>query len=285
MPKKLQKTADFYRKRVGILDPQTFEEYIQIEYFKASQALQPMVAHYFIAHFDLPNLRRFLAADILPQPAVHIVCTKDESFIAGIATSKRALNLEGKGVYAGIRFKPGGFYPFWPGRLSELAERRVPVSDLFPQIDNRFVTSLLTRSDSRIVEQLETLLLSKHPLADEKLELIHTIVTAIQERGDLHTTQAVAKAFGLSERTLQDLFASRVGVGVKWVIMRTRFIEALEQAHLTEKPKWTTLSAQLGYSTQSHFINEFKANMGMSPTQYVKMLTSRKNASHDSGRT
>ena len=272
MAKNLQKTADFYRKRVGIVNPQAFARNVQIHYFEPAKSLAPFVAHYFVARLQTQDDPEYTASYVLSQPAVHLLFTPEESSIIGITTRKHVFRLKDRSVFAGARFKPGGFYPFWNGRMADLAEKTIPASEVFPQANATFVADLLTQSDPEIADTIERLLKRKQPKQDEKLELVKNITATIETQRNMHTTQAVAKTFGLSERTLQDLFTTRVGVGVKWIIMRTRFLEAMERAHLAAKPDWTMVAAELGYSTQSHFINDFKKIIGISPTQYVKTL-------------
>jgi AraC-like DNA-binding protein len=277
MTKNLQKTANLYNEVTcpyeGILDPQQFARTIQMRRYKPSLDLSPFVAHYFVAHFHVSGDAAYIATDVLSHPVVHMLFTPESSWVMGVTTGKRTLKLKGAGVYAGVRFKPGGFYPFWAGRMAELVEKTIPMTQLFPVADEAFTRSLLALAeDHDIVERLEAFLCHSHPRNNRNIELVNKVIAAIEADHHIHTTQAVAQAFNISERSLQHLFKTYVGLGVKWVIMRIRFLEAMRHAHNSQKPNWTAIAAELGYSTQSHFINDFKKLMGQSPSKYAKTI-------------
>ncbi|MFJ5141227.1 DUF6597 domain-containing transcriptional factor [Streptomyces sp. NPDC088707] len=128
-------------------------------------------------------------------------------------------------------------------------------------------------TDHARVAALDAFLLARgpapDPAADRAMELVDLI------RGD-RTVRKVAQlvaATGLSARSLQRLFASHVGVGPKWVILRYRIHEALERAEAADAaggPDWAALAAELGYSDQAHLVREFTATIGVPPTAYAR---------------
>jgi AraC-like DNA-binding protein len=270
MVKNLQKTAAFYRKNVGVIDPEGFAKHVQMEIYEPSAELAPFVSHYFVARFNVGEAG-YEASDVLSEPDVHVVFAPHESFIMGVMTARRAIALKGKGCYAGIRFKSGGFHGFWPGAMADLAERTVPVSDIFPAADEAFAKRVLTLDDPSIIAAFETLLKTRNPKTDPKIDLIDRIIDTIETTPALTTTSAVARQFAVSERSLQVLFQTYTGIGVKWVIMRLRLLEAIRHAHNPSSLNWTTVAAELGYSTQSHFVNDFKKVIGISPTKYIRL--------------
>lgn len=274
MAKNLQKSAIPSHKRVGILRPDEFARHISMQLFEPTPALAFLVAHYFVARIHLPaDLKELTVSDVLVQPDVHLILTGKGSYVIGPASTKRELVLRDKDVYAGVRFKVGGFYPFWAGRMADLTDKTVPATDVFADLDQASVGRLLAvQDDMTIANAIEKTLLAASPSTDDTLTKIQAIAAFVEGQKDIHSVRAVAEAFGLSERTLQNMFAARVGVGIKWIIARNRFVEAVEFAHTQDRPSWTEISARLGYSTQSHFVNDFKKIVGMSPSQYVKTL-------------
>ncbi len=276
MAKNLQKSAIPTHKKVGILRPDEFARHISMQLFEPAPALASLVAHYFVARVRLPaSLEELTVSDVLVQPEVHLMLTGDNSYIIGPASIKRELVLRNQDVYAGVRFKVGGFYPFWAGRMADLTDTTVPATQAFADLDQASVGRLLAaQDDMTIANAIEKTLLAMSPSTDEMLTKVQAIATFIENHKDIHSVRAIAEAFGLSERTLQSMFAARVGVGIKWIIARNRLVKAVEFAHTQDRPSWTEISARLGYSTQSHFVNDFKKIVGMSPSQYVKTLGS-----------
>ena len=82
----------------------------------------------------------------------------------------------------------------------------------------------------------------------------------------------VTERFYVSGRTIQYLFQKYVGVGLKWVLMRYLLLEAVELAAQLQEPNWASVAADLGYSHQSHFVNDFKKLVGKSPLQYTQTI-------------
>ena len=69
----------------------------------------------------------------------------------------------------------------------------------------------------------------------------------------------------MSLRSLQRLFSCYVGVSPKWVIMRYRIHDAVEQIAAGQPSDWSRLAQDLRYCDQTHFIKDFKALVGKSP--------------------
>ena len=75
--------------------------------------------------------------------------------------------------------------------------------------------------------------------------------------------------FGVSERTLQRLFQRYVGVSPKWVLRRYRLHDAMTFID-RGRTDLAELAAALGWTDQSHFTNEFRAVVGMTPGEYQR---------------
>jgi AraC-like DNA-binding protein len=83
---------------------------------------------------------------------------------------------------------------------------------------------------------------------------------------------------GVTERTLQRMFAEHAGLSPAWVVRRYRLLEAAEQARLHGElhgdraaggPDWADLAADLGYSDQAHLVRDFRAHLGTTPAAYA----------------
>lgn len=147
------------------------------------------------------------------------------------------------------------------------------IQQVFPQADNYYIEHLLTLEDEVAINVLLGLLRAKRPQPDINIELINEIIAAIETDESLQTVNAVAKAFGRSERWLQQLFQDYFGIGLKWLIQRHRLLAAAKQIRETDQPNWAAIAYDLGYSGQGHFITDFKQVLGKTPVQYKKELT------------
>jgi AraC-like DNA-binding protein len=72
----------------------------------------------------------------------------------------------------------------------------------------------------------------------------------------------------MSERALQRLFRCWVGVSPKTVVRRYRLVEAAEALEKNAVSSLTELAHALGYFDQSHFVRDFKATVGTTPSAH-----------------
>jgi len=263
--------AESSHRHRGILNPENFEKHVDLRCYKPSPDLAPFIEHCFVARWDLRNQADYIGEDVLTQPAINLFFVEGTAFFNGITPGKRTFRASGKGTYAGVKFKPGGFHPFWPQVLTTAAESSIPATKLFPQADSAFCIALLAHENNQhVVAELESLLRSKQAKPDAKIALIGEIIKTIESDPFECTVVALAAKFHMSERNLQRLFQEYVGIGIKWSIVRARLLAAVGQAHGSTKPNWTSVAADLGYSSQSHLVNDFKRIIGVSPSVYLK---------------
>ena len=161
----------------------------------------------------------------------------------------------------------------WRQPIVILTDKVVDVKEVFPEVDEEFRHALLGLNDDELmVAWVEELLLAKKPALDQNMVLINSILEAVAADKDLRTVEMVTERFYVSGRTIQYLFQKYVGVGLKWVLMRYRLLEAVELAAQLQEPNWASVAADLGYSHQSHFVNDFKKLVGKSPLQYTQTI-------------
>jgi AraC-like DNA-binding protein len=259
----------------GILDPQTFARNYILRCYEPSEAMAPFVEHYFISRRRPQFNPEYIGHDVLSQPVVSLFIQPGGAFFQGPTIHKRTLRAKDSPIYAGAQFKPGGFYPFWQHRVSDLAEKTIPAVSIIPKIQEISATTLLHQDDVDILIAIDEALCDIHPYYEPRIGLINEIVAYI-ESGQATSVATIANAHSLSERSLQQLFQVYVGVGIKWVIMRTRFLEVIKFARVQTKPDWTAIATDFGYSDQSHFIKDFKKIVGFSPRQYTTLIRSHK---------
>ena len=276
MDQGLQKPAIQFEKKdsahPGILDPHTAAQRFRLSRYLPSPALAPFVEHHWTIHWDLRDQLPYLS-EVLPFPSVNIAFDAERGWITGVTTGKYTYEVKDAGLIVGTMFKPGGFFPFWGRPVSELTDQVRPVGTVFPAADNGFRAAMLAEATDELrVARVEALLCAAEPKADRNLALISDIVALAETDRDLRSVEAVAARVHLSGRTLQGLFNKYVGVGLKWVLMRYRLLEAAELAARTPDLNWAAVAADLGYSHQSHFVNDFKKLIGKSPQQYTQAV-------------
>lgn len=95
------------------------------------------------------------------------------------------------------------------------------------------------------------------------------IGTLIETDRTIRSTEQLAAVVGVGIRTLQRRFREHAGVSPLWMIRRYRLIDAADAARAGRPPSWSEVAASLGYADQAHLSRDFKATVGMTPSQYA----------------
>ncbi len=277
MTQKLQKTADNQEIPVQVFNPYAASKKYHYTFFAPSLELKGTVDSHWSMHWDLTDDAPF-KLELASSPFIAFTFTQYGDFVTGIHTGVYSYTISGKGSLYGTLFKPTRFYELYQQSLSELTNKELSVASLFPVFGEGFGKRLLDENnDTDVIKIIENAVKSIKKSSNTKSsELVDKIMDySISNPEDSIT--AITKQFGLSERTLHQLFHDTVGVGIKWVTTRDRLQKAMYIAAKSDaKPNWTSVALELGYSDQSHFINDFKKIIGMSPSRYHKLLARTK---------
>ncbi|HTI12248.1 MAG TPA: helix-turn-helix domain-containing protein [Puia sp.] len=102
----------------------------------------------------------------------------------------------------------------------------------------------------------------------------NTILSAtqsIQKSKGLLSLTAAQKELHVTERTLQRLFESHIGVSPKMFSRICQFSSALQQLHQNQFSGMPGIAYENGYADQSHFIRAFKEFTHYSPLEYLRL--------------
>lgn len=254
----------------GVLDLAHAEQNFALRRYYPSATLAPFLEHFWIIHWDLRG-RPDYTAEVLPHPAVNLAFTRERGWITGVTTAKYTYHLEGAGDVLGIQFRPGAFRAFFGSDVHTITDRTLPATDIFPDAGDSFRVRLLDRAtDAEIIADGEALLAENLPAPDPSVELIGEIVASVRDDREVSSVAEIARRFGMKQRTLQHLFKTHVGVGLKWIIRRYRLMEAAELAESGTVQNWTTIALELGYADHAHFTNDFTKIVGRPPTGHAR---------------
>ena len=261
----------------GIVDPSGLLDRVRFRRHEPAEPLRRYVEWYWLIDWDLPAP---YASHVVPHPSVNLTFQWDESDeteappyaeVTGVALGLYTRKRTGRGRVCGAKFRPGGFRPYTPEvPVSRWTGRALPAREVFPQITGDTARTIVTAADDRArVAALDTFLLSLPHDPDPQADLAIDLVRRIRADRTVRRVGDFARAQGLSVRALQRLFATYVGVSPKWVILRYRIHEALEQAGTRDHIDWAALAADLGYADQAHLVRDFTATVGVPPTAYA----------------
>lgn len=254
----------------GILKPAGLGTTFTLERFAPSVALDYFVQRYWMVAWEVPEQVAYTQAT-LPYPCVNLVVERGRSGIFGVNTRRFQVQLKGKGWVFGIKFRPGAFYPFYRAPVAALTDQAIGLDAVFAAAGTAYERSVLACTTmDEMIDCAEQFLRVRLPPPDEHIARINTVVDQIAADRTITRVAEIADRIGVSQRTLQRLFSQYVGVGPKWVIQRYRLLEATEHLAHNVHVDLPGLAQALGYFDQAHFINDFRAIVGSTPTDYAQ---------------
>jgi AraC-like DNA-binding protein len=178
----------------------------------------------------------------------------------------------------GVQFRPGGAFPFLVMPPSELHGLHVSLEDLWgPAAADLRVQVLAAATPENKFRALENGLLARwrggldvHPAVRFALRQFHAAPGAA-------AVSRVAEQIGISPRRFAQVFRDQVGLSPKLYCRVRRFRQVLSALSTGGRVDWADVACEAGYFDQAHFIHDFRAFSGISPTAY---LSSRPFASH-----
>ena len=192
------------------------------------------------------------------------------SWISGQHIRPIAIEAAQNSCMIGARFRPGGAHAVLALPLSDLNGSVVEMDLLWGDTIHELRERLLaaTSVDARFAI-LEAALLWH---ARGRLEVDRTLACALAQiaaRTEPVSIRRMAGEIGVSQRRLVQLFETRVGLKPKLFARVMRFQRVLRRLERTPRPSWSALAAAYGYVDQSHFIRDFRALSGFTPTEYM----------------
>ncbi len=254
----------------GILKPAGLGSAFTLERFAPAADLRWVVLRYWTVAWDVSGQMPYTQAT-LPYPCVNLVVEPGRSGVFGVNTRRFEVQLVGKGRVFGIKFRPGAFYPFYRAPVAVLTDRAIGLEVIFGAAGTAYERRVL--GCARVEEMIacaEQFLRAHLPPPDERVALINNVVEQIAADRTITRVAMLADRAGVSQRTLQRLFAQYVGVSPKWVIRRYRLLEAADQLANHAPVDLPALAQALGYFDQAHFINDFRATVGSTPAEYAR---------------
>lgn len=171
-----------------------------------------------------------------------------------------------------IQFSAHGLYQITRQNQAELADKRIRLQEidatLFFDLYHTFVAAqtveqLVSGCDAVLCKRL------KQPVVSNALLLATKTIS--DHRGQIQV-QEIARQAGYSERHLNRLFLTQIGMNVKNYARLMRFNYVLKQ--MQQSPCFfATLSQQAGYFDQAHFDKDFKSISGVTPQTYLEEMS------------
>ena len=169
--------------------------------------------------------------------------------------------------FFGFRLRPGAFFALTGIEAAKAMDNPIPFSEVHPSFDfTGFWTFKPTEMKQVLTHYLANL--AKSIRSTDYIQLFE-----VMNKKNFPTTEVLFDYLGYSPRQVQRQFKKHYGLTPQMVISVIKFQHCLTV--LAENPEERTLLAD-HYYDQSHFINEFKKNLGLTPLEFINLNKTRK---------
>jgi AraC-like DNA-binding protein len=215
----------------------------------------------------------------------------DRAWVTGLQTRHHLSEATGERRFMVVRFTPLGAHLFLRLRMDSLTDQAVPLDQIDPGIAASVCDQVMTsHSWEERFEAMERLIGSRV----DRAALPPHIDWAWQKltRTAGHTPiGSLAAASGRSPRQLIEQFRTCIGLSPKKAAMVLRFNRSIDAVTRNGRPgsprrpylqgsappgteglsaQWARVAADCGYFDQPHFIREFRAFAGATPTEFLR---------------
>ena len=194
--------------------------------------------------------------------------TQGRLLVAGQFQRAVRLSPSGASLMVGARLLPHGAAALFRIAQHELADAIVDLETLDPRLARRLHDDVMPRTDHEaLATALDAALAALADTARADLLAGHAAGFARARRG-LVRVNALAHHAGVTERHLQRLFLRDIGLSPKQFLRTLRFQEVVRQLQTSTPTRWADLAQRFGFYDQAHFIRDFKAFTGETPSHW-----------------
>jgi AraC-like DNA-binding protein len=170
----------------------------------------------------------------------------------------------------GVHFKPWGLAPFLAMPAVELRDRPVTVEEVWgrpatEELRDRLATAAGPREMLTLLEEK----LMRRVCETAGLGLVRHTSSVIAAATGAVAIGDLSAAAGVSSTHLAQRFKEIVGITPKRLARTYRFAATVLPIDPAGPVDWLELAAGAGYYDQAHFVNEFRAFTGLTPTRYL----------------
>ena len=179
---------------------------------------------------------------------------------------------------AAVQFAPGRSLPWVQQALQAFNDKVVPAVEVFGDSVLELRKALVESETAAIPDAIEGWLVDRYDGSFEPPRVLRQASTRLLENpGEVRLTRLVDEDGSVSYKHFLELFKRHFGPNPKTMQRILRFAGAFEALQAEEGVDWASLSLELGYSDQAHFIRDFRAFSGYRPKRFVEAENERIN--------
>ena len=192
-----------------------------------------------------------------------------KAWISGERTQYIIIGTENSAMI-GIRFRPGGAYPFFRFPISELSEAVTDLDLIWGGLVSEIRDQLLElKTPEEKILRLESFLLLQAKRSLEPNRVITYAVSRLQQSPQFLAIRDLANTIGITQKHLISQFERIVGLRPKSFARVCKFQRVLSLIEQQQEIDWIRMANDCGYYDQAHFIKEFQAFSGLNPSTYL----------------
>lgn len=253
----------YYPIQIPYLLSKDFAGKIRYEEISASDSNGFVIC--FWEMIPLSDSKLFTENIIAADACIDLVVSYDEQKIgfAGMSKTDFHFKIELPSYTFGARMMPGAFCQLTGFPATAAMDTFLPIETVWADFDKALFFSLPSKQAK---EYFKEYLCGK---TKGKTPDMFTALFDTLSENTCHTTAELYSRLNLSPRQCQRLFVKHYGITPKMALSVIRFQKCL--AILTSpKSSPTDILNTVWYYDQSHFINDFKRNIGLTPLELIR---------------
>ena len=267
----------------GIVDPARLQQLVQLNRYPAGEVLDGLVDRFWAVRWGLPpgsehdqSVLNHPGANLyvgVPEPGSQAPL---EGAVDGPHRHLSTRRLAGDGWTVAAMTAPGGLGAFVRVPVRTLTDRTVALGPPLFGLDGAALVAAVDAAgaeEARVATlraALEQLVHTADAARVAAAREVAAVARVAETDRSVRRVEDLSALAGVTERTLQRMFAEHAGVTPAWVVRRYRLLEAAEQARLRGvEVNWASLAADLGYSDQAHLVRDFRMHLGTTPAAYA----------------
>lgn len=194
-------------------------------------------------------------------------------WVAGIQTQPLFIQSLTDTNLVGIRFLPGGAYPFFKVPVSNFSNAVVETSWLKEELDEIRASIVDLSSVERVGKVISDYLISKFDGSCSTNESVMYVVNNIIFSDSEKPISELVKKAGYSHRHFISLFRQQVGTSPKNLQRILRLQKVIQFVKNQPNIKWADIFIEFPFYDAAHFAHDFKELTGLSPGTYLALRT------------
>lgn len=196
--------------------------------------------------------------------------TVKKAWISGERTRYIVIGAARNQSMVGIRFRPGGAYPFFKFPISELSESVTELDLIWGSLVDEIRDELLeVATPEQRLPRLESFLLRQAKRSLESNRSVSFAIHQLQHSPQFLAIRDLANTIGITQKHLISQFEKVVGLRPKSFARVCKFQKVVNLLEQQQALEWAAIASECGYYDQAHFIHEFQAFSGLNPSAYL----------------